>query len=88
MSIATSKEIILTQIAIVAGESRKRIDNFKDQRKTLKYKKEQRAGGDLLFRGLSQSTIGAEDFQGRVRDGIVCSFLAIPTSFLLLCEAV
>lgn len=53
-----------------------------DERKT--FYKEQKAGGDLLFRGLSQSTIGAEDFQGRVRDGIVCGFLAMPTSFLPL----
>ena len=29
-------------------------------------------GGDLLFRGLSRSTIGAEGFHGRVRDGIGC----------------
>ena len=31
-----------------------------------------RPGGDLLFRGLSRSTIGAEGFHGRVRDGIGC----------------
>ena len=29
-------------------------------------------GGDLLFRGLSRSTIGAEGFHFRVRDGIGC----------------
>src|SRR3954462_8455920 len=29
-------------------------------------------GGDLLFRALSRSTIGAEGFHGRVRDGIGC----------------
>src|ERR1700739_4907122 len=29
-------------------------------------------GGDLLCRGLSRSTIGAEGFHGRVRDGIGC----------------
>src|SRR5215831_15035529 len=29
-------------------------------------------GGDLLFRRLSGSTIGAEGFHGRVRDGIGC----------------
>ena len=29
-------------------------------------------GGDLLSRGLSRSTIGAEGFHGRVRDGIGC----------------
>src|SRR5215813_2166873 len=32
----------------------------------------QRPGGDLLFRRLSGSTIGAEGFHGRVRDGIGC----------------
>ena len=31
-----------------------------------------RPGGDLLSRGLSRSTIGAEGFHGRVRDGIGC----------------
>ena len=34
-----------------------------------------RAGGpgsDLLFRALRRSTIGAEGFHGRVRDGIGC----------------
>jgi hypothetical protein len=31
-----------------------------------------RPGGDLLSRGLSHSTIGAEGFHGRVRDGIGC----------------
>jgi hypothetical protein len=29
-------------------------------------------GGDLLFRALRRSTIGAEGFHGRVRDGIGC----------------
>src|SRR5215472_6927080 len=29
-------------------------------------------GGDLLFRTLGCSTIGAEGFHGRVRDGIGC----------------
>jgi hypothetical protein len=29
-------------------------------------------GGDLLFRVLGRSTIGAEGFHGRVRDGIGC----------------
>src|SRR5579884_515867 len=29
-------------------------------------------GGDLLFRGFCRSTIGAEGFHGRVRDGIGC----------------
>src|SRR3954462_14859 len=28
------------------------------------------SGGDLLFRALRRSTIGAEGFHGRVRDGI------------------
>src|SRR5579863_5912895 len=31
-----------------------------------------RPGGDLLFRALRRSTIGAEGFNGRVRDGIGC----------------
>src|SRR5438552_19087724 len=29
-------------------------------------------GGDLLFRAFRRSTIGAEGFHGRVRDGIGC----------------
>ena len=31
-----------------------------------------RPGGDLLSRVLGRSTIGAEGFHGRVRDGIGC----------------
>ena len=31
-----------------------------------------RPGGDLLFHALRRSTIGAEGFHGRVRDGIGC----------------
>ena len=31
-----------------------------------------RPGGDLLFRALRRSTIGAEGFHGRVRKGIGC----------------
>src|SRR5580704_14192364 len=31
-----------------------------------------RPGSDLLFRALRRSTIGAEGFHGRVRDGIGC----------------
>src|SRR5580698_11545548 len=31
-----------------------------------------RLGSDLLFRALRRSTIGAEGFHGRVRDGIGC----------------
>ncbi len=31
-----------------------------------------RPGGDRLFRALRRSTIGAEGFHGRVRDGIGC----------------
>ena len=38
-----------------------------------------RPGGDLLSRGLSRSTIGAEGFHVRVRDGIGCRPLAIAT---------
>src|SRR6266545_4323021 len=30
------------------------------------------SGGDLLFHALRRSTIGAEGFHGRVRDGIGC----------------
>ena len=36
-------------------------------------------GGDLLFRVLRRSTIGAEGFHGRVRDGIGCMPLAMTT---------
>ena len=36
-------------------------------------------GGDLLFHVLRRSTIGAEGFHGRVRDGIGCFTLAMTT---------
>jgi len=39
----------------------------------------ERTGGDLLSRALRQSTIGAEAFHVRVRDGIGCFILAITT---------
>ena len=38
-----------------------------------------RPGGDLLSHALRRSTIGAEGFHGRVRDGIGCSPLAMAT---------
>jgi hypothetical protein len=38
-----------------------------------------RPGSDLLFQALRLSTIGAEDFDGRVRDGIGYGLLAIAT---------
>ena len=38
-----------------------------------------RPGGDLLSQGLSHSTIGAEEFNGRVRDGIGFMLLARTT---------
>jgi hypothetical protein len=38
-----------------------------------------RPGGDLLSQGLSHSTIGAEEFNGRVRDGIGFKLLARTT---------
>src|SRR5215472_2338401 len=38
-----------------------------------------RPGGDRLSRALRRSTIGAEGFHGRVRDGIGCWPLAIAT---------
>ncbi len=38
-----------------------------------------RPGSDLLFRVLRRSTIGAEHFHGRVRDGIGCCTLAKAT---------
>ena len=34
-------------------------------------------GNDLLFHALRQSTIGANSFHGRVRDGIGCLSVAI-----------
>jgi hypothetical protein len=36
-------------------------------------------GGDLLSRALRRSTMGAEVFHGRVRDGIGCIILAMTT---------
>ena len=36
-----------------------------------------RSGGDLLSRALRRSTIGAEAFHVRVREGIGCSILAM-----------
>mgnify|MGYP006865126227 CR=1 FL=1 len=38
-----------------------------------------RPGGDLLSHALRRSTIGAEGFHGRVRDGIGCGTLAMTT---------
>src|SRR5690242_4155807 len=38
-----------------------------------------RPGSDLLSQGLSHSTIGAEEFNGRVRDGIGFRLLATTT---------
>jgi hypothetical protein len=38
-----------------------------------------RPGSDLVFQALRLSTIGAEDFDGRVRDGIGYRLLAIAT---------
>lgn len=38
-----------------------------------------RPGSDLLSQGLSHSTIGAEEFNGRVRDGIGLRLLARTT---------
>src|SRR5665213_1849252 len=38
-----------------------------------------RPGSDLLSQGLSHSTIGAEEFHGRVRDGIGFKLLARTT---------
>src|SRR3954467_7924729 len=38
-----------------------------------------RPGSDLLSRVLRRSTIGAEGFHGRVRDGIGCGPLAMTT---------
>ena len=38
-----------------------------------------RPGSDLLFQALRLSTIGAEDFDGRVRDGIGYGLLAVTT---------
>jgi hypothetical protein len=38
-----------------------------------------RPGSDLLFQTLRFSTIGAEDFDGRVRDGIGYRLLAVTT---------
>src|ERR1700732_3094735 len=38
-----------------------------------------RPGSDLLSQGLSHSTIGAEEFNGRVRDGIGFKLLAKTT---------
>src|SRR3954464_1292113 len=38
-----------------------------------------RPGSDLLSRVLRRSTIGAEGFHGRVRDGIGCGPLAVAT---------
>ena len=40
-------------------------------------------GNDLLFHTLRQSTIGANSFHGRVRDGIGCLSVAIVTRKLV-----
>ena len=41
-------------------------------------------GNDLLFHVLRQSTIGANSFHGRVRDGIGCLSVAIVTRKLIV----
>ena len=40
------------------------------------------AGSGLLFHALRRNTIGAENFHVRVRNGIVCSLLALTTSMI------
>src|SRR3954467_13609822 len=45
-----------------------------------------RPGSDLLSRVLRRSTIGAEGFHGRVRDGIGCGPLAMTTKSASLAE--
>ena len=47
-----------------------------------------RPGGDLLSHVLRRSTIGAEGFHGRVRDGIGCRPLAMTTRSTRLTKAV
>ena len=42
-----------------------------------------RPGNDLLSRALRQSTIGANSFHGRVRNGIGCLSVAIVTRKLI-----
>ena len=44
------------------------------------------SGGDLLSHVLRRSTIGAEGFHGRVRDGIGCGPLAVTTGSASLTE--
>ena len=44
---------------------------------------QERVGDDLLFRGLSRSTIGARKFHVRVRDGIGWDLHAIVTNSFL-----
>ena len=43
-----------------------------------------RPGGDLLSRALRQSTIGADAFDGRVREGIGSGFVAEPPGRLMM----
>ena len=43
-----------------------------------------RPGSDLLSRDLSQSTIGASGFHGRVRYGIGCGSAAVTTGSINL----
>ena len=49
-----------------------------DERVTV-LRRSSRPGSDLLSHALRRSTIGAEGFHGRVRDGIGCGSLAIAT---------
>ena len=49
----------------------------------FKYELEKNPGNDLLFHVLRQSTIGANSFHGRVRDGIGCLSVAIVTRKLI-----
>ena len=45
--------------------------------------KSKNPGNDLLFHALRHSTIGANSFHGRVRDGIGCLSVAIVTRKLI-----
>ena len=49
----------------------------------ISYSLKKNPGNDLLFHALRQSTIGANSFHGRVRDGIGCLSVAMVTRKLI-----
>lgn len=72
---AAAEPAPLVRVSIAQTHKQKRRLGFPRRRFVLEHRKRRilvlgRPGSDLLSQGLSHSTIGAEEFNGRVRDGI------------------